>query len=72
MIRRTLLILTAAASSGCFDFDAAYTQFCDGGRCLDAATGGGGGTTGGGSGGGAVGGGGGAAGGGGGAAGGGG
>ena len=56
MIRRIVLILTVAASSGCFDFDAAYTQFCDGGRCSDggsgtgggAAVGGGGGSTGGG------------------------
>lgn len=51
MIRRLVLILTVAASSGCFDFDAAYTRFCDGGRCS------GGGAGGGGSGGGAVGGG---------------
>lgn len=61
MIRRTLLILSAAALSGCFDFDAAYTQFCDGGRCGGPA---GGGAATGGSGGGAIGGGGGATGGG--------
>lgn len=52
MIRRIVLILTAAASSGCFDFDAAYSQFCDGGRCSDA-----GGVIGGGTGGGSLGGG---------------
>ncbi|MDP2274861.1 MAG: hypothetical protein Q8K32_29235 [Archangium sp.] len=67
MIRRIVLLLTAVVSSGCFDFDGAYAQYCDGGRCSDAgastgggtATGGGagGGSTGGGSGGGAVGGG---------------
>ena len=47
MIRRIVLLLTAVASSGCFDFDGAYAQFCDGGRCADAGgfivTGGGGG-----------------------------
>ena len=43
MLRRLLLILSTAALSGCFDFDAAYVKFCDGGRCVDggAATGGG-------------------------------
>lgn len=60
MIRRTVLILTAAAFSGCFDFDAAYSHFCDGGRCAPdsgsstgggAATGGGTATGGGGGGG---------------------
>ena len=40
MIRRFVLILTAAASSGCFNFDGAYNQFCDGGRC-NGSTGGG-------------------------------
>ncbi len=50
MIRRTVLILTAAASSGCFNFDGAYAQYCDGGRCSPdsgAFGGSGGGATGG-------------------------
>ena len=47
MIRRLILIFSSAAISGCFDFDAAYVRFCDGGRCADAgaAAGGGGATT---------------------------
>lgn len=67
MIRRFVLVLIAVASSGCFDFDAAYSQFCDGGRCASAgggtggSAGGGGGETGGGGGGDAMGGGGGGA-----------
>lgn len=59
MIRRSVVILTAVAASGCFDFDNAYNQYCDGGRCSDggatggggAVLGGGGGSTGGGAGG---------------------
>lgn len=58
MIRRLVLILTVATSSGCFNFDAAYSTFCDGGRCApDASSSTGGGAATGGSGGGAVGGG---------------
>jgi hypothetical protein len=75
MIRRLVLILSALGASGCFDFDRAYEEYCDGGRCPGSVggfgggviqgSGGGGGSIGGG--GGAVGGGGGAVGGGGGA-----
>ena len=58
MTRRLVLIFTVATSSGCFNFDAAYSQFCDGGRCApDASSSNGGGAATGGSGGGAVGGG---------------
>lgn len=65
MIRRLFLILSTAGFSGCFDFDAAYVRFCDGGHCGDAgtatgggsATGGAGGSFGGGGGGGVTGGG---------------
>ena len=46
MIRRLVVILSAVAASGCFNFDDAYNQYCDGGRCNDGgATGGGGGAT---------------------------
>ncbi len=52
MIRRFGLLLPLIAASGCFNFDAAYEQYCDAGRCTassggGAATGGGGGTGGG-------------------------
>ncbi|MCC6336569.1 MAG: hypothetical protein IT380_21600 [Myxococcales bacterium] len=59
MRRWTLLGLFAAGLAGCFNFDAAYEQYCDAGRCAggggagggggggDAGTGGGGGSGGG-------------------------
>ncbi|MFZ5446755.1 MAG: hypothetical protein ACOZQL_42605 [Myxococcota bacterium] len=61
MIRRFGLLLLMVASTGCFNFDAAYQTYCDAGRCAadggggtdggtggGAATGGGGGSIGGG------------------------
>lgn len=46
-MKRLLLLVTTFACAGCFDFDGAYSAFCDGGQCGDAgaATGGSGGGT---------------------------
>ncbi len=49
-MKRTLLLATFVLGAGCFNFEAAYQNYCDGGRCTATGGGGGGGThTGGGS-----------------------